>query len=185
MPGQPAGLHSCCLAGTDEAFDDDELLKLAQAGRSQTDQDAPQLWPQQQLPTKDLVPPGNQPSEEQVYTGQPMASHEQALPGRNPDPPASAAENAFLELDDDELIELACVNSDPQQDDATVPEQPLQQLTRPSVPDTLTLSTYSSNASTGRNSVCPLKHCNKLLPFAQCCCHTGYIIAWQRNSAML
>ena len=165
MPCHPDSLHPCCVGGTDEAFDDDELLELAQASRSQTDRDAPQLWPQQQLLPKDPVASSNKSSEEQIHTSQPMASHEQALPGSKPRPPASAAENACLELDDDELIELACASLDPQQDGAAVPEQPSQHLTKPSVPGTQTPGTFIGSAAIGGNSHMYLEHYMKLLPF--------------------
>ena len=171
-PYEPASLNSCCAGGTDEAFDDEELLELAQAGRSQTDQDAPQLWLQQQALAKDpavssskkyhvtmttpFFPLENKPAEEQIETGQPMASHEQALPGSKPGPglPASAAENAYLELDDDELLELACASVEPQQDGTAVPEQPSQQLTKPPVPDTQSPSAYKGKAAIGGNLIC-------------------------------
>ena len=187
LPCHPDSLHPCCAGGTDEAFDDDELLELAQAGRSQIDQDTPQLWPQQQLLTKDPVASSNKSSEEQIHNSQPMASHEQVLPGSkpHPPPPASAAEDAYLELDDDELIELACASLDPQQDGAAVPEQPSQHLTKPSVPGTQTPGTYMGNAAICGHSHMYLQHCKKLLPFVPCCCHASYIVAWRRFSAML
>ena len=115
------------------------------------DQDAPQLWPQQQLLTRDPVPSGNKPSAEQIHTGQPLASHEQALPGSKPDPPASAAENAYLELDDDELIELACASLDPQQDGTAAVEQTSQLLTKPPDSDIQSPSAHTGREATGEN----------------------------------
>lgn len=81
-----------------------------------------------------------------MCTGQVMVSHEQALPGSTPDPPASAAGNAYLELDDDELIELACL--DPPQDGIAALQQPVQLLTKP-VSDTQTQSTHTCSEATG------------------------------------
>lgn len=174
-------MHSCCVGDADEAFDDDELLELAQAGRSQNDQGAPQLWPQQQALTKDTAVlssknyhvttdtpcfvPGNKLAEEQISTGQPMASHQQALPGSKPGPgpgpSASVAEDAHLELDDDELIELACASLDPQQDGAAATsEQPLPQLTKWPVSDT-----QAPSASTGKAAIGESPH---LLSIAIC-----------------
>lgn len=154
-------LRACCTGPADDALDNEELLELAQAGRSQPDQDAHPLWPQQQERTKDLVSPDIRQAEEQMCTGQAMASHEQALPGSKPDPPASAAGNAYLELDDDELIELACL--DPQHDGIAALQQPLQLLTT-SDSDTRTQSTHTHSEATGGNSQGFLGVCNEPLP---------------------
>lgn len=152
---------ACCTGAADDALDNEELLELAQVGRSQQDEDAPQLWPQQQAPTKDLASPTKKQAEDQMSPGQAMASHEQALPGSKPDPAASAAGNAYLELDDDELIELACL--DPSQDGIAALQQPLQLLSKP-VSDTQTQSTHTHGEATGGVLQALLGLCNEPLP---------------------
>lgn len=159
LPRQPASLRACCTDAADDALDNEELLELAQVGRTQQDQDAPQLWPQQQALTKDLVSPNNRQAEERSCTGQAMASHEQTLPGK-PDPPASAAGNAYLELDDDELIELACL--DPQQDGIAALQQPLQRLTNPTS-ETQIPSPHTHSEAAGGGAQALLGLCNEPL----------------------
>ena len=74
------------------------------------------------------------------------------MPGTKTPQSASAAEDAYLELDDDELLELACANLDSQQDGTAAGlEQPSQAFIKPPVLDTQAPTNHDCK-TTGGNS---------------------------------
>lgn len=137
------------VVGTDEAFDDEELLELAQVGRSQIDQHDLHPWQQQQALTTGAAPCTNKPAEEQIETGQAKASGAEL--GTKPPEPVSAAENAegLLELDDHELLELACGSFDPQQGGAAECKQPSPHTTKPPSEDRMSPRTGAGDGTAG------------------------------------
>lgn len=141
----------CVIVGIDEAFDDEELLELAQAGRSQTDQHDTQPWQQQQVLTTGAAPSSNKPGREQDEIGQAKASGAEL--GTEPAEPVSAAENAegLLEMDDDELLELACGSFDPQQNGAVEWKQPSQLTPSPPSEDKMSPRTGAGDGTTGES----------------------------------
>ena len=108
------------VAVVDDDFDDDELLELAQAGRSQ--EERPSSHHATDKSTHDAAP--TQHAKATVLnsnSGQVGSIIEPLnLPAADEQQPAgaSAAQEDYLELDDDELMELACTSMDPQQDNA-------------------------------------------------------------------
>ena len=107
------------LAASDEEFDDEELLELAQAGRSQQDQ--ADVQPTREQPADTSSPPSSPTqAEAQNMLEQPGPSDRQAVPGtdRQTSEPAAVPDDGYLELDDDELLEMACATMDTQQDGA-------------------------------------------------------------------
>ena len=145
-------LYQCCVVDTDEAFDDEELLELAQAGRSQTDQHDLRPWQHQQALTKGAAPSSNKTAEEQINTGQAKASSVE--PGTKPHQAVSAAENAeeeYLELDDDELLELACGSLDPQQDGVAECKQHVKLTPKPPSEDSVSPRTDAGGGTTGES----------------------------------
>ncbi len=110
---------SCAyVAVVDDDFDDDELLELAQAGRSQREGSSSH----HAKSTHDTAP--TQHAKASVLNSNPGQVGSIAEPLKSPaadeqqPAKASAAQDDYLELDDDELLELACTSMDPQQDNA-------------------------------------------------------------------
>lgn len=107
-------LLPCLLA--DDQYDDEELMELAQAGMSQ--EEAPH-WQ-----TGAKSPHGKEPSPALVATVHSNAGQvdsdaepQKLLPIDEQQPAdASAANDDYLQLDDDELLELACASMQPEQE---------------------------------------------------------------------
>ena len=119
----------------DDEFDDDELLELAQAGRSQEEGPSSQHATDKSIhdtaPTqceKAAVP--NSDSGQVGSIAKPLKSP--AVDEQQP-AEASAAQDDYLELDDDELLELACTSLDPQQDDAQTAPGGKSTVSKPAV----------------------------------------------------
>ncbi len=107
-------------AVVDDEFDDDELLELAQAGRSQ--EEGPSSHHATDKSTHDTAPPQHAKATALDNNSGRVGSIAEPLksPAADEQQPAGAyaAQDDYLELDDDELLELACTSMDPQQDDA-------------------------------------------------------------------
>ena len=118
-----------------DEFDDDGLLELAQAGRSQ--EEGPSSHHATDKSTHDTAPTQyakaamlNSDSGQVGSIAKPLQSpavDEQQPAG------ASAAQDDYLELDDDELLELACTSLDPQQDDAQTAPGGISTVSKPAV----------------------------------------------------
>ena len=135
----------------EEDFDDEELLELAQAGRSQQDEANAQHTRQQRPDTVESIPLGSKLAKDQVSTAQMSTSEQLALPGTEKQQAASVAAtgNEFVELDDDELLEMACASMNPQQDSPRALQQPPQSLTKMSGHDADRANADSRNEAQG------------------------------------
>ena len=100
----------------DDEFDDEELLELAQAGMSQSS-------PLKAKPTSTAtanqaaahIPNAAESKGLQLTTADQARPLQHSIENQQP-AKAQAAEDDYVELDDDELLELACASMDPQQE---------------------------------------------------------------------
>lgn len=138
----------CVVAAED--FDDEELLELAQAGRSQQDQ-VDDYHINQRPDHTESGPSGSKSAEDHITAAQPSTS-EQLEPYRTQKQqaaPIAASGNDYVELDDDELLEMACAGMDPQQDSPTALLQPPPSLTKASSHDAHGANADSRNEAQG------------------------------------